>query len=123
MKKIKALIVDIVKIIINCIMVPLYFIKLFCDKAVLPGVNENGETIVNISYYHYSIFYKIDRAGISFLLWIAIATIIVSIVLSVLSMVMKDKKALKIASYIVFGVTVILFFVLLFIAWTISYKY
>ena len=123
MKRKTALIVEIVKIFINCITVPLYFIKFFCDEAVLPGFNENGEEVINRTYYYYSIFDKIDREGIAFLLWGAIATIIVSIALSILSITVKDNKALKIASHVVFGVAIVLFFVLLFIAGSIRYGY
>lgn len=123
MKRKTTFIVEIVKIIINCVMVPLYFIKLFCDEAVLPGYNENGEPIVGRFYYYYSIFDKIDREGIAYLLWVAIAIIIASITLSVLCMTIKERKALKLASYIVFGVAIIMFFVLLFIAGNIRYGY
>lgn len=123
MKRKIVLIIEIVKIIINCITVPLYFIKFFCDEAVLPGFNENGEEVINRIYYHYSIFDKIDREGIAFLLWGAIAIIVVSITLSILSITIKDKKALKIASHIAFGVAIVLFFVLLFIAGSIRYGY
>lgn len=123
MKRKTALIVEIVKIIINCITVPLYFIKIFCDEAVLPGFNESGEEIIGRFYYYYSIFDKIDREGIAFLLWGAIAAISVSIILSVLNIVVRDKKILKIAGHVVFGLSVVLFFVLLFIAMSISYKY
>ncbi len=123
MKRKIVLIIEIVKIIINCITVPLYFIKFFCDEAVLPGFNENGEAFINRIYYHYSIFDKIDREGIVFLLWGAIAIIVISITLSILSIKIEDKKALKIASHIAFGVAIVLFFVLLFIAGSIRYRY
>lgn len=123
MKRKTALIIEIVKIVINCVTVPLYFIKFFCDEAILPGFNENGEEVIHSIYFYYSIFDKIDREGIGFLLWGAIATIIVSIALSLLSITVKDNKALKIASHIVFGVAVVLFFVLLFIAGSIRYGY
>ena len=123
MKRKTTFIVEIVKIIINCVMVPLYFIKLFCDEAVLPGYNENGEPIVGRFYYYYSIFDKIDREGIAYILWCAIAIIIASITLSILCTTIKKSKALKIASHIVFGVAIIMFFVLLFIAGNIRYGY
>ena len=123
MKRKTAFIVEIVKIIINCITVPLYFIKFFCDEAVLPGINENGEEVINRIYHYYSIFDKIDGEGIALLLWGAIVIIIVSITLSVLSITIKGNKALKIASHIIFAVAIVLFFVLLFIAVSIRYKY
>lgn len=123
MKRQTAFIIEVVKILLDCIMIPLYFIKFFCDEAVLPGINENGEEIINSVYYYYSIFDKISREGMAFLLWGAIAIIIAAITLSVLSMKIKENKALKIASHVVFGISIILFFVLLLIAGSIRYGY
>ena len=123
MRKKTTFIVEFLKIIINCVIVPLYFIKFFCDEAVLPGYNENGEPIIGSVYYYYSIFDKIKREGIAYLLWCAIAVIIASITLSILRMTMKESKVIKIASYIFFGVAIIMFFVLLFIAENIRYGY
>ena len=119
----KTIIFEIAKIIVNSILVPLYFIKFFCDEAVHPGFNEFGEEIIVKHYFYYSIFDKITREGISCLLWGAIAISIASIILSVLSMTIRENKTIKIASHIVFGVAIVLFFILLFIAWTIRYDY
>lgn len=123
MKRKTTFIIEMVKIIINCVIVPLYFIKFFCDEAVLPSYNENGEPIIGRFYYYYSIFDKINREGRAYLLWCAVAIIIASITLSILRLTMKESKALKIASYVVFAISIIMFFVLLFIAENIKYKY
>lgn len=123
MKITKAFITEISKIIINCITVPLYFIKFFCDVAVLPGVNENGEEITGRFYHYYSIFDKISREGTAWLVWGAIVIISVSIILSVLSIAFKDKKALKIGSHAVFGIAVVLFLALLLTSAFIWYNY
>ncbi len=116
MKRRTDFIAEIVKIIINCITIPLYFIKLICEVAVLPGIDENGENITVRFYYYYSIFEKVNRERMAYLVWVAIAIIIVSITLSVLSIIFKEKKPLKIASLILFIVAVVLFFGLLFIS-------
>lgn len=123
MKRKISFIAEIVKIIINCITIPLYFIKFFCHVAVYPSSDPYSASNYHKVYYYYSIYDKISREGMAYLVWCAIAIIIISITLSVLSMIFKEKKALKIASYIVFGVTIILFFVLLFIAGSIHYYY
>ena len=123
MKKKTTFIIETVKIIINCITVPLYFIKIFCDEALLPGFNEDGQEIIGRFYYYYSIFDKIDREDMAFLIWGAIAIAILSIALSVLSMTVKNSKALKIASNVVFGAAIAFFFVLLFVAGSIRYGY
>lgn len=116
MKRRTAIIAETVKIIINCITIPLYFIKLICEVAVLPGIDENGEQVTGTFYYYYSILDKVNGRGMSYLVWGAIAIIIASIALSVLSMIFKEKKPLKIASHVIFVIAVVIFFVLLFVA-------
>ena len=123
MKTSKAFIAEIVKIVISCITIPLYFVKLFRDTAMLPGMSENGESVVHKVYYYYSIFDKISREGMAFLIWGAIVVIVVSITLSALSMVFKENKALKVAGHVALGAAIIIFFVLLFVAASIRYGY
>lgn len=123
MKRKIALLVEISKIIINCLSVPLYFIKTFHEVAVLPGRNENGEFITGRFDYYYSVFDKFSREGILFFLWLSVAIIIVSSTISILSIVIKDNKKLMIVSHIIFGVSIVLFLSVLFVAASISYSY
>ena len=120
MKTSKAFIAEIV---ISCITIPLYFIKLFRDTAMLPGMSENGESVVHKVYYYYSIFDKISREGMAFLIWSAIIVVIVSVTLSAMSMVFKENKALKVAGHVAFGTAIVVFFVLLCVAASIRYGY
>ena len=122
MKARKTFVAEMIKIIVSCITIPLYFINLFRQTAVLPGFSESGERVIYRSYYYYSVFYKINRAGMVYLIWVAIALIAVSITLSVLR-IFNEKKALKIASYVAFGLSITIFFVLFIIASFIRYKY
>ena len=122
MKK-KILLTEIAKTVINCIILPLYFIKFYHDKAGFPGFDGDGQHIVFYRDYYYSIFNKLNREGIACLLWLAVAVSALSIILSVLRIVIKDNKVLKIASRILFGISVISFLALLFISLQISYKY
>ena len=124
MKSKNRVIVEIVKMFLNCLSLPFYFIKIFCDVAVLPGFNGDGEMITSTFYYYHSIYSKFVREDISYLLWIAVAITVISVILSVLNLtVAKDKKAVKIISHIAFATSVLLFFVMLIIAASIQYKY
>lgn len=122
MKAKKTFVAEIVKIILSCVTVSLYFINIFRETAVLPGFSEHGEHITHRFNHYYSIFYKLDREGMVCLIWVAIAMIAVSITLSVVRM-FYEKKALKIASYVAFGLAIVIFFILLFIAASIRYCY
>ena len=119
----KPLLSEIVKIIINCAILPLYFIKFYHEVAVLPGFDEEGNRVVHEIDHYYSIFYKLDGEGLAALFWIAFILTVASTILSALRIVIKDGKALKIASYAVFALSAILFLVVLYISLQISYKY
>ena len=120
----KPILSEIVKIILNCAVVPLYFIRFFHEVAVLPVVDMDGNYITTSrTDYYYSIFYKLNREGLVFLLWIAVVISVVSIVISVFGFVVKDGKILKIASNILFAISVAFFLVLLFVSLQISYAY
>lgn len=121
-KKILLFITEIAKIVANCIILPLYFIKFYHEVATFPGVDGDGQFIVVYRDYYYSIFYKLNREGLAFALWLAVAVSALSIILSALRIVIKDNKVLKIASHILFGISVIFFLVLLYISLQISYK-
>ena len=119
----KPLLSEIVKIIINCAILPLYFIKFYHEVAVLPGFDADGNHITHRIDHYYSIYYKLDREELAYLLWLAVAVAIASVAMSLLRIAVKDGKKLKIASNIIFGISVAFFLVLLFISLQISYKY
>lgn len=123
MKGKSALICGIVQLVINCILVPLFFIKIFCNIAVLPGVNGDGEAIIGRFYHYQSIFDRFARAGIAHVVWISIAFIGLSTIICGLSMVIRDNKMLKISSYIVFGISIVYFLMLLFMSIYLAPKY
>ena len=119
----KVLITEILNIIVNCTVLPLYFIKIFHDVAVHPGFDEDGNQIVGRFDHYYSIYYKLDRENLAFILWAAVVISAVSVLSSVLTIVVKDNKILKVASRILFAISVISFLVLLFISLQIRYDY
>ena len=116
-------IVEIVKLVISCIIISLLFIPFFHEVAVLPGISASGEHITSRFDHYYSIYDKIAREGLSVWFWIAIVTIAVSILFSVLNMIIKNSKTLRVTGYVICGITIVLFLVLLFIACSISYNY
>ncbi|MDE6586513.1 MAG: hypothetical protein K2K80_07530 [Clostridia bacterium] len=123
MEKNRVLITAISKIVINCIMAVLCFIKIIQEVAVLPGFDENGEEITAREDYFFSVYEKLSGVGLSFLLWAALAIIVASVILSVLCIVIKDNKKLSIASRIVFGPSICMFLIAFLTARLIWYNY
>ena len=123
MKKKSALTIEIVKLIVDCIVLPLYFVKFFHEVAVLPGFSDEGEQITNRIDYYYSIFDKISREGLSALLWISVVITVASVALCVANLIVKGNKSLKVVSNVVFAIAIVLFFVLLLISAGIRYSY
>ncbi len=116
-------IIEIVKLVINCIALSLLFIPLFHEVAALPGISENGEHFVTRCDYYYSVYEKIAGECLSEWLWVAVVTIAVSILFCVLNMIIKNNKTLKITGYVIWSISMVLFLALLFIACSISYTY
>lgn len=111
----KSLIFEIVKIAVNCLLVPLYLIKFFKEIAVISELDENGEWVLSNRKYYLSLYGEMCRARLDFLFWIALAVIVASIALSALSIVVPDSKKTRIASHVLFGISVILFLIPLFL--------
>lgn len=111
--------VEVVKMILNFLMGALYFIKIDHDIAVLP--NPEGD-LARVDYY-YSIFDKLLRENLQFLIWIALAVTAVSVLLSILVCVVKDNQKLKIASHVIFGISASFFLALFCYGMQIRYNY
>lgn len=119
MKKRYDLILEGAKILLSAALIPLYFLKFFQDVAVYPsadGISEHSIRLV----YEFSIYDRLLREGTAHLVLGAISILIVSALLSCLSMVLKERKSLKIASYGLFAAGVILFLILLSFAASLS---
>lgn len=114
---------EIVKAVINCALIPLCFIKIFCEIAVLPGIEENGEPITTRNYYYQSIFDRLSREGMEYLLWISVALIGLSIILCLLNTVVRGNKILKISSNAIFGISIAYFLILLFLSFCMMHTY
>ena len=119
----KVIITEIVKTAVNCVILPLYFIKIFHEVAVLPGFDEDGNQIIGRHDYYLSIYGETCRAGIEFVFWLAFSFVITSIILSVTRIFIKDNKALKISSHLLFAISIVFFLVLLFLMLQMDYKY
>lgn len=117
----KPLIVEIVKIAVNLVILPLYLIKFFKEVAIIPELGENGESVFVKRYYYLSLYDELCRVRIDFLFWLALAVIIASIAISALSIVAHDSKKTRIASHVLFSISVLFFFVLLTVACVLCY--
>lgn len=120
--KLSASVIEIIKLVINCITVPLLFIRYFHEVAVLPGFSASGESITTKIDHYYSVYDKIAREGWGVLVWICVVITAVSILFCVLN-ILANNKILKITGYAIWGVSLTLFLVLLFMACSISYAY
>ncbi len=112
MKKILFRVFEVVKICLNLLMCALFFIKIDRDVVLLPN-NEGGLKKVN---YYYSVYDKLCDKNLQFLIYIAIAAILVSIVISIVACTTKDNRKLRVASHIIFAISAIIFLVLLILA-------
>lgn len=115
--------VEIGKILISCSAACLYFIKIFHEVGMLPGIDQFGETVIVQNDYYYSVYDKFFRENLLFLLWLSVAAIASSLVVSVCALAKGGSKKLKTASHILFGISALLFFINLATAASISYRY
>ena len=111
--------IEISKIIISCLMIPLYFIPILHDVAHYPRNDESGiQYFVKVDYF-YSIYDKLfgHMENALPLLGISIAVIAISIAISVLCIVLKkNNKPLLISSHIIFGLSIVLFLIVVLLA-------
>ncbi len=110
---------EIIIMLLNCLMGAFCFIKIDHDVAVLPD-SEGGT--VQIDYW-YSIYDKLLRENLQILVYLALAVMVASVLLSVFTLIAKDNRKLKIANYAVFAVSALFFLVLFFYAACIQYCY
>lgn len=110
---------EIVQILVNCLTGALYFIKIDHDVAVLPD-SEGGTARFE---HWYSIYDKLLRENLQVLIYLALATAVVSVALSVLTATVKGGRKLKTASRVLFAVSVLFFLGLFFFAAQIQYYY
>lgn len=119
MKKAILYIFEALKACLNFLMGALCFIKIDHDVAHIP--NANGE-IGKFDYY-YSIYDKLLREDLQFLVYIALTIMAASVALSVVTCVLSDNRKLRIASHIIFALSAIFFLALLFYTMQIHYGY
>ena len=119
MRKILFVVLEAVKACLNVLMGALCFIKIDHDIAHLPTA-EGG--IGQFDYY-YSIYDKLFREDLQFLVYIALAVMMASVALSAVTCLVKDNRKIRIASHIIFAVSAIFFLALLFYTMQIQYNY
>ena len=100
MKKVLVYVLEGIKACLNALMGALCFVKIEHDVAVYPADGGGTER----ADYYYSIYDK---------LYIALAVMAASVVLSVVACVAKDNLKIRIASHIIFVVSALFFVVLL----------
>ncbi len=119
MRKILSVVLEAVKVCLNVLMGALCFIKIDHDVAHLP----NAEGGIGKIDYFYSIYDKLLREELQFLVYLALAVMAISVLLSILTLLVKDNRKIKIASHIIFSVSALFFLFLLFYTMGIQYNY
>lgn len=115
----KKLILNISKIIIAIITIPLWFLGFYHGVGHMPNV-DTGK-IEEVHFYH-SMYEILNSLELSFIFYLFIVVVIVSIVLSTISIKSNNKKIYKISN-IVLIITIILFLVCLTVGSTVSRGY
>ena len=114
----KTKILNVVKMILSAITLPLWFIKMFVGIGHLP--NQAGE-IVEVVFRH-SMYENICDGVHPFLAYISMATIISAIALNVVNLKINSEKS-QVIGNIIFGVAIGLFILLLLYASTVNRGY
>lgn len=115
MKKFLSRLPQIVIILLNILFIALLFIKIYKDTAALPRYNLNGELIYYDRIDHFfSIFDRLAREGATALVYFSLALLIFSSLYSAATMIFQDNhEKILVGSYIIFGFSALLFFLLL----------
>lgn len=109
MRKILSVVLEAVKVFLNVLMGALCFIKIDHDVAYIP----NAEGGIGQFDYFYSIYDKLVRKELQFLVYLALAVMAISVLLSIFTLLVKDNRKIKIASHTIFAISVLFFVVLL----------
>lgn len=109
MKKVLVYVLEGIKACLNALMGALCFVKIEHDVAVYPAAGGGTRR----ADYYYSIYDKLSGKNLQFAVYIALAVMAASVVLSVVACVAKDNLKIRIASHIMFVVSALFFVVLL----------
>lgn len=112
----KRLLIPIFEILINLSMIPLFFIKFLTDTGYKVGFNSSNEATAVIALQHYNMIENLETLDMLYTVPMAIWVIICSVVLAVLSAVIKDNEKLSFVSHVVFVISVVAFLLLLLFA-------
>lgn len=112
----KKSLISIVEILVNLAMIPMFFIRFFTDMGYEVGLLNTNELAALKVLRHYNMIENLETWSLLYAVPVTIWVIICSIVLSILSMVLKEKTKLGIISHVVFGISAIMFLLLLWFA-------
>lgn len=115
----KKLIYPIIKITTSLLTIPLWFVKFFVGIGHLPDQN-TGE-IVEVHFYH-SMYENINDLDLGILFYISIIIVLSSVVLSVITTRVSNKK-INIISNVFSVVTIVSFLLCLVVASTVARGY
>lgn len=105
------------KIFISISLIPLWFIKLFHGVGHLPS--QSGE-IVRVDFYHSMIE---NLSEYPYLIYISIALLVLSAALSIVELIFKKNRWVRLAALVAFVAAVLTFITLFFLASSVGRGY
>lgn len=112
--------ISVGEILISLGLIPLWFVKFFHGVGHLPSQSDPN-TIVQVDFYHS--MYENINADFEFMFPVSIGLIAVSVIFSAACLIFPNNKKMQKAGHIIFGVTVGVFLLSLFLASTVSRGY
>lgn len=115
----KNIILNISKIILSLITIPMWFVNFFHGVGHLPNA-DTGE--IEEVYFYHTMFENMNSVELSFMFYVSILVVIGSVVLAASSIKINGEKINKISN-IVSIVTIVLFLLCLLVASTVARGY
>jgi hypothetical protein len=106
--------IDILSSVIDAAIIILFHFPIYQDKAVLCTMDEEGECVTKTFYYPKTPLERLNVLNLGFLLYIGYFLFAVSILLILLSFLLKKAKFNKIKNFFCVFVSFFLIFLILF---------
>ena len=115
---------EIVKIVIDAVLLPAWFLPLFHETAyLLNRISETGEVLIDRIRHTYSMAQNISACYPPLLIFLSLALTVASIVAAVVSLIRCGSTAARTVSHVLFALSLLVFVLLLLLAATVHREY
>ncbi len=111
------------QIVLDLLLIPVYFFKIFVDTAILPGYDLQGNFITKKFNYYYSPLTNLKALDAYFVFIIQLALIGLSVIFAIISVIKYKKSIFKYLSCVFFAITLLFFLFALIYASTVARGY